>query len=237
MKTAWRVFLIVLFVHLAMALGFCAWLYASGRVDHARLAKVVDTFKQSIDDEQATLEAAQKEAEDEQARQQQALRLEAAKDGPMTLGDRLTALRRTDERAQLRIDRLERARADIQSQIELAQSQLAEEHKRLEAARAAFEKFVDQRTEQIRDEDFQQAVTLLEAQKPKQAKAMIQTLLAAEGEGLAVDYLAAMQTRTAAKVLAEFKTPEEVVTATGLIEALRQRGVFTVNGPGGGNDA
>ena len=77
-------------------------------------------------------------------------------------------------------------------------------------------------------------MTLLQSQKPKQAKAILQTLLTEGHQDQVVDYLAAMQERKAAKVLAAFKTPQEVVQATALVEALRQRGMFALPAAAGG---
>ena len=58
---------------------------------------------------------------------------------------------------------------------------------------------------------------------PKQAKAVFQELLTAGGEKQVVSYLSAMEERKAAKVLKEFKLPNEIDQAAMLIEQLRQR--------------
>lgn len=228
MKAVWHVFLIMLFLHLAAAVGFVGWLYSSGRLSKDRLHTVVEMFKPTIEQEQALLEQQQAEAVEKQKQLEKSQRLEAAKQGPLTPEERLTLLQENDERAQLRIDRLDRARRDIQGQIERAQNVLTQENKKLEAARADFEKFINQRTEQLRDEDFQKAVAMLESQQPKQAKAILQTMLAAGEQEKVVDYLAAMQERKAAKVLGEFKSAEEVAQAAVLVDALRLRGVFNL---------
>ncbi|MCC6681701.1 MAG: hypothetical protein IT445_12440 [Phycisphaeraceae bacterium] len=226
MKALWNAFLIVLFLHLATAVGFAGWLYSSGRLSKERLNAVVEMFKPTLEQEQALLEQQQAEAIEQQKQLETSQRLEAAKQGPLTPQERLTMLQESDERAQLRIDRLDRARQDIQGQIERAQNMLAQENQKLEAARTEFQQFINQRTEQLRDADFQKAVAMLEQQQPKQAKAMLQTLLVAGEQEKVVDYLAAMQERKAAKVLGEFKSADEVAQAAVLVEALRQRGVF-----------
>ena len=227
MKRLWTIIVGLLVIHFLVAAGGVGWLYASGRLDQQRYERVIDQFKLTIEQEQTQIAKAQRLAEQEAARQEQARRLEAAKAGPITLNDRLTARRQADERGELRLDRLERARTDIQGQIERVGRSLAVEQDKLTAEQLAFDEFVKERTEQWQDEDFQQAVTLLEQQKSKQTKAMLQTLLLQGEHEQVVDYLTAMQVRKAAKVIAEFKSEAEVVQATQLIASLRQRGVYT----------
>lgn len=237
-RAIWQVFLIMVFLHLILTIGFGCWLYTSGRLSKDRVTAVYEMFKPTVVEQQATDARLAAEAEEELARQEEAIRLKkAGHDGPLTPNDRILAERQMDETAQLKLDRLDRAKADIQGQIERAQAALAEQSAQLEAARAAFDAHVAQRTEQLTDADFKQAVALLSAQKPRQAKAMLQTMLAAGAKEKVVDYLAAMNNRASAAILAEFKDPAEVQQATDLVNALRERGNYTMGGSTGDTGA
>jgi len=236
-RAVWNVFVIVLLLHLIAVLGFGAWLYTSGRMDKQRLAAVYEMFKPTVAEQAAEETRLAAEIEAQRINQEKAIRMQkAGKDGQLTLSDRITADRELDEATQLKLDRLDRAKSDIQGQIERAQAALAQQSAQLEAARAEFDAYVAKRTGLMTDEDFKQAVALLSAQKPKQAKAMLQAMLTEGEQERVVNYLAAMQNRIAAKVLAEFKDPAEVEQATELVNALRARGVFTRAQPGEAGD-
>lgn len=75
------------------------------------------------------------------------------------------------------------------------------------------------------DEQFLRAVKQLEQVPAKQAKKILETLVAGKNVDQAVAYLDAMNPRAAAKVLREFKTDAEIPLATELLERLRTRGV------------
>lgn len=235
-RATWYAMLILLFLHLFVVVGFGTWLYTSGRLNKERLAAVYDMFKPTIAEQEAEEQRLAKEIEAEKFKQEEAIRLKKAGDGPITLSDRMAERREVDEGTQLKLDRLERAKLDIQGQIARAQASLDEKAAKLAKDRAAFDEHIAERTEKLASDDFNQAVALLSAQKPKQAKAMLQTMLADGEQERVVDYLAAMQNRIAAKVLAEFKDPAEVAQATELVNALRMRGVYTM-GPMGDNGA
>ena len=80
------------------------------------------------------------------------------------------------------------------------------------------------------DEDFKNAVKMVEQLKPKQAKDLFVNLINQQQVGQVTEYLAAMNLRKAGSVLKEFKEPAEIAMATDLIERLRQRGVNLLAG-------
>lgn len=228
---AWATMILIL-LHLLAGVGFGAWLVTSGRVNRERLVHVVETFKPTIAQEEAEeAHAAQLEAE-AKVLAANAARLEAVSQGPQTLQDKLATEEQADELAIHRLERLQRETDDLRRQIERAKELLAKQKADLEAERQAFQEFVDATTKQMQDADFQQAVKMYEQLKPKQAKQMFQQMLAQNQTDEVVAYLAAMQLRKAAAVLKEFKSLPEIEQAAGLINKLRERGVY-MDGDGG----
>jgi hypothetical protein len=139
----------------------------------------------------------------------------------------------------------DRARTRLEDERRMLSDQLAQATARLEAnaeqlreQRASMQKGITDDSQRKSDEQFLQAVRQLEQIPPKQAKKVLETLMAGEsgkngtgtgvdGAGLeqAVSYLDAMSPRAAAKVLREFKTDGDIMLATELLERLRTHGV------------
>lgn len=215
----------VLALNLLAIVALVGWLYASDRLDARRVNDVIDTFRLTLAEETSlAAEAAAAEAQAQEMRVQMA-RLEAVADGPKTTQDRLFDQQQRDEIAEARVQRLQRDIADLQRQLELAQSRIAKDRAQLIADRQAFEAALQRETELQTSESFQQAVRTYEQLKPRQVKQMFQSLMDEGHTAQVVDYLATMQTRKAAAVLKEFKEPQEIEQAAGLVEALRNRGI------------
>ena len=111
-------------------------------------------------------------------------------------------------------------------------AQLQQATARMEANIAAFEQrrssfHISQQDDRQRkiDEQFLQAVKQLEQLPAKQAKGVLEQLLADKNVDQAVAYLDAMSPRAAAKVLREFKSGPDLALATELLERLRTFGV------------
>jgi alanyl-tRNA synthetase len=146
------------------------------------------------------------------------------------LQDRLQLKQRADEIARHRLTRLQEATGDLRQQIQRAKQRIAEKQKALKQNRKQFEQFLKERTEQLQEEDFQKTVTMYENLDAEQTKRMFQQLLQKDQQDQVIQYLAAMQTRQAAKVLQAFETQPEIEQATNLLEKLRQRGVHPLAG-------
>ncbi len=217
---------LLILVHvLALAAGV-AWLYGSGRLNRERVERVVDVFRPTLEQERRAREEAEVLEAEAEAQAARVARLEAVADGPITLGEVLQRRQRGDEVGAARLDRLQRERAALEANHQLALAELKRQREALDAEREAFVKQLERHNEPARDEAFQQAVQMYEQLDAGQAKAMLQELLDAGEQRQVVDYLAAMQLRKAAAILGEFETQPELAQASRLVEALRQRGVF-----------
>lgn len=217
--------IVLVLIHVLLAGALVGWLQMTDRLSGDRIDRAVAIFRWSHAQEQAMdAQAAELQAQTE-AIAEQNRRLAAVAEGPKPMSEMFAQVQAGDQIARHRVDRVLRETADLRSQIERARQHLAEQHATLERERAAFETLVQERETALEAEDFQQALALLEQLRPRQAKQMLQTLLAAGEQEQVVRYLAAMQLRKSAGILREFKTEAEIPQATALLELLRERGV------------
>ncbi|OHB84492.1 MAG: hypothetical protein A2V98_19070 [Planctomycetes bacterium RBG_16_64_12] len=96
------------------------------------------------------------------------------------------------------------------AQLSVEQGQLAEDRKALRQVQEAFEAQLAASKQEAQTEGMQTLGGILESLKPKQAKEQIIQMLASEEIDKVVILLSAMTESKRAKILAEFKTPEEV---------------------------
>jgi len=223
MRTLFTAFILVLVINV-LALGALAgWLGATGRLSKDRVREAVSVFNQSIEEQKALEAEAEKAAQEAQALAERALRMEQVAGGPVSPEARLASLQIVDEKKRALIER-QKVEADalkhqLDAQRKLIESRIAE----LEEKQRLFEASVAAQIEQMQEDDFKEAIAMLEGIPPKQAKAVFQELLTSGDESQVVSYLSAMEERKAAKVLKEFKLPNEIDQAAMLIEQLRQR--------------
>ena len=225
MKAVWTVISVVLLINAMIVAGAVGWLYHTGRLSRQRIEQARDVFELTIQQEQQQELQARELEEQSRERAMEIARLESVSDGPITLADRLRAEQRGDELAKQRVERLNRDIMDIRRQLDLGKSLLSKRQAQLDAERRAFEQSVQRQAKLRQDADFKQTVQMYQQVKPKQAKQMFQELIKQGKQSQVVDYLAAMQLRKAAAVLKTFKTSQEIVQATDLLQVLRQRGV------------
>jgi hypothetical protein len=214
---------LVLLINLMAIGGFIGWLGASGRMDRDRLQAMVEMFSPTLEQERAL--QADADAAEAQAQQyaREVARLESVADGPRTLGDRLDASRQATDLGRHRVERLREDRSAIERRLQTDRGLLERQRELLDQQRTEFEQHVQQLADQRQSEDFRRAVQTLEQLPPGQAQQMVQTLVDAGQQDLAVEYLAAMQLRKSAAILREYQGPEGAQQATELVEALRQR--------------
>lgn len=230
MRSLLTAIIAVLMLNLLAVFALAGWLHQTGHLSKERVAKAVDLFRPTLEEEAKLNEEVAARQVETEAMQVQLARLEAVAEGPMTTDDRLARQQERDELAEARVQRLQRDIQDLQRQLEIAQTQIAKDRDRLKQDRTVFEAALLQETKQREDANFKQAVKTFEQLKARQVKQMFMNLMAEGKSSQVVDYLAAMQLRKAAAVLKEFKDEAEIAQATNLIEELRQRGVDVMGG-------
>ena len=223
MRTILTAFTLVLVINV-LALGALAgWLGASGRLSKDRLRDAVAVFNQTIEEE-SQLAAEAEEAELEaQALAERALRMEQVAGGPVTPEARLESIEVVDEKTRALLERQKVEANALKRQLDAQQRLIEEKIAELDKKQKAFDAAIASKVEQMQSEDFKEAIAMLEGIPPKQAKGVLQQWLNDGGQEQVVDYLSAMEERKAAKVLKEFKLPNEVAQAATLIEQLRMR--------------
>lgn len=223
MRTLYTAFILVLLVNALALGGLFAWMGSTGRLSKNRVHEAVAVFKHTLQEQEA-LEAEAAEAEQQAlALAERAMRLEQVAGGPVTPEQRLASIQQVDEKQQALIERQKAEAQALQHQLDVQMKLIEAKLSELDAKQQAFDEAVAAQLDEMQQEDFKEAVAMLEGIPPKQAKGVFQQMLKQGEDDQVVSYLSAMQQRLAAKVLKEFKLPNEVAQATQLIEQLRQR--------------
>lgn len=223
MRTAAAAIVLLLIAHVFLVTAGGLWLAATDRLSGERLTAVVDVFRET--------NAAQAKREAEAAAAEQAAlevqadlaRMEDVSDGPQRLEDRLRERLESDDFAMHRLERMKQESSSVIQRLAQDRAYVQAELARLDREREAFAAEVAGREAALADADFRRAVETLEQLKPKQAKAVVQELVAGGDRDQAVAYLAAMDLRKSAGVLKQFKGDVEAAEAAVLIEAIRRR--------------
>ena len=223
MRTLFTAVVLFIFINALALGGLFAWLATSGRLDKHRADQVVEMFKSTIAQQEQVKAEAQAAAEESRKVAEQAVRMEQVANGPLSPEMRLQRMAELNQHQRQLVERRQVEIDAIQRQLDLTRTQVDQRIEQFEKERDAFELAVEQRVTEFEDQDFKQAVALLEGLPPKQAKDMILEYLDQGIEPQVVSYLAAMDNRLATKVLKEFKDPREVEQAARLIEQVRLR--------------
>jgi hypothetical protein len=223
MRTLFTAFILVLVINV-LALGALAgWLGSTGRLSKERMRDAVAVFDQTIEEE-ARIAAEQEQADLEaQEMIERDLRMQQVAGGPVTPEARLKSIQVVDEKRRALIERQKVEAAALKRQLNAQQKLIEQKIAELDAKQEAFDTAIASKIEKMQSEDFKEAIAMLEGIPPKQAKQVLQEWLTEGSQEQVVDYLSAMEERKAAKVLKEFKLPNEVEQAATLIDQLRQR--------------
>ncbi len=123
-----------------------------------------------------------------------------------------------DLNLQLREQALTNALAQLQSE----QERFAQREKQFQADRAAFETQLAAAAKNAQSAGQQEVRRILESIKPKQAKELLQSMLENKEQDDVVTLLAGMTESKRAKILAEFKTPEETKNIEEVLRRIRK---------------
>lgn len=223
MRTLITAITLVLVINI-LALGALAgWLGTTGRLNKERVRNAVAVFNHTIEEEAMLAEEAEQAELDDQALAERALRMEQVAGGPVTPEARLQSIQVIDENQRALLERQKVEAEALRRQLNVQQRLIEEKIAELDTKRKAFDAAIAARIEEMEGADFQEAIAMLEGIPAKQAKQVIQEWLTSGSQDQVVEYLSAMEERKAAKVLKEFKLPNEVAQAATLIEQLRLR--------------
>jgi flagellar motility protein MotE (MotC chaperone) len=212
MKKIVNVIVLALAMNFLLVVGAGGWLFSSGHLDKA---KFVEVKKILFPPEVPVVPATQPAPTTGPASHLDEL---LAKATGRTVNEQVDSIRQAFAAEEAELDRRTRELQDLQRQVDLAKDQARLDRTRIEAEK----KDVDtQQAEEVRlaaDKGFQDSLALYNAMKPKQVKTIFMTL----SDDTVVQYLRAMDPRTATKITAEFKLPEEITRIQKVMEKIRQ---------------
>jgi hypothetical protein len=221
MKKLLTVLMLTLAMNFLAAVGGVAYLFQSGKLDKAKVAQIKDivTGKGAATQPSATTQPSSSGS------RLNLTNLMANQTGHSAV-EQIEFLSRTFDARMLELDQRQRQITDLQRQVDLANQKLA-------ADRAALDKrekdLADQQQQAQRlqsDQGFQTSLALYDSLPPKQVKTMFMAL----SEQTVQQYLQAMDTRTAGKIIKEFKSPDETSFIQRVLERIRQSQVASTDG-------
>ena len=221
MKTLWNIVSFLAVVHLLALIMFVGWLWKSGRLDSARIDELREMLAMTIPEAQAAAATAAGEA----ALRHQEMAAENLRQNPgLPSGLRVRAITDARQSEQRAVRRLSDVKAELARQMAQAQARIDEQRDALESKRRTIDGGAAGERERRSAEQLRKTVKLLESLPPKLVKRQIIELVNSGSKDQAVIYLDAMNQRIAGKVLAEFKTDQEIKLAKELLERVRTLG-------------
>ena len=214
MKKLWNVFVLTLAINfLAVAAGV-AYLYKDGRLDRTRF----EAIRLVLYPPPAPVPAAATQPA-APARVEPVLQLGellAQKSG-LSTAEQLEFIQQTFDARMAEVDRRQRELADLQRQVDMANSALARDRTALDAEKKQLADREQLAATLAADKGFQDSLKLYQSMPAKQVK---QLFMAMDDETVA-RYLQAMEPRGATKIVREFKAPDEVQRIQRVLERMR----------------
>jgi glutaredoxin 2 len=213
MKKMLTVLVLALALNFIAAAGGVGWLYRTGHLDKSKLKQIREVLfppppppapVQNVADEATT---------------RPSLRLEEmmAKLTGRSAAEQVDYIQHTFDAQMLQLDRRQRELADLQRQVDLANQKLAQDRQAFEQQQQALVAREQEASKLETDKGFQDTLALYTAMPSKKVKEIFLTL----SEDTVEQYLDAMEPRTAAKIIKEFKTPSETAFIQRVLERMR----------------
>jgi hypothetical protein len=213
MKKLFSILIAMLALNFLAAAGGAGWLYKTGHLDKDRAIKIRELLFPAPDapTTQPSAPVAVSAAP--------TLRLDTLleKERGRPVAEQIDFVKRTFDQEMLMFDRRQRELSDLQKQIDLANLKLASDRAQYKQDQAALLASKTAADKLQSDKGFQDSLALYSISPPKQVKTIFMNL----GESTVEQYLDAMDQRTAAKIIKEFKTPAETAFIQAVLERMR----------------
>jgi flagellar motility protein MotE (MotC chaperone) len=193
--------------------GGAGWLVKTGHLDRDRLKEVKKILFPPPEPPPADSTASTDATTQPSARLDQLL----AKASGRTGGEQVEFIQQTFDAQSAQLDRRERELNDLQRQVDLAKGQMSRDRAKLEQDRTDLTARQQQDTKEASDKGFQDSLQLYSSMPAKNVKAIFLSL----SDDVVQQYLEAMPPRTAAKIIKEYKTPEELDRIQKVLERMR----------------
>lgn len=222
MKKLWNVFVLTLAVNFLAVVGAVAYLYASGHLDPTRVKAIRALLypppaAQAPAATQPAAEAGRRTGAGEPV-----LRLGELleqKSG-LSTSEQLSYLQQTFDARMAELDRRQRELIDLQRQVDMANTTLARDRTALEAEKKQLAEREQLAAKLANDQGFQDSLELYKSMPARQVK---QVFLSMDDETVK-RYLQAMEPRGAAKIIREFKAPDELQRMQKILDQMRAGG-------------
>ena len=214
MKKLFDTLVLLLAANFLAVAGLVGWLYKSGHLDRERVQSIKQTlFPPPSSDAPTTQPVIPEIAPPASQRLAELL----ARHTRHSSAEQVELVQQSFDTTMAQLDRREREVGDRERQVANGLAKLANDRKLLEADR---QKLSDQERQADRlasDKGFQDTLNLYNTMSSRQVKSLFMTM----DETSAAEYLDAMQPRTAAKIIKEFKGPDETGRMKRILDKMR----------------
>jgi hypothetical protein len=222
LKKLFLVLVLTLALNFIALVGGVGYLFQSGQLNKSKIAQIKDVIFAPPPPPPAPPAATTSKTPDSRT---VLANLMSGQTGRSAL-DQVEFLRRTFDAQMLELDQKQRQVSDLQRQVDLANQKLAQDRAALDK-RAKDLDAKEQEAQRLQDDaGFQSSLALYTAMPAKQVKSIFMTL----GEQTVQQYLQAMDTRTAGKIIKEFKSADETAFIQRVLERIRQSQVSSTDG-------
>jgi flagellar motility protein MotE (MotC chaperone) len=132
-------------------------------------------------------------------------------------GEQVDFIRQTFDAEMAELDRRQRDLQDLEHQIELARAQTKLDRAKIDRAQKQLVEAQEQQKKLASDKGFQDSLDLYNVMPAKQVKTIWMTL----SDDTVMQYLQAMEPRTAGKIIKEFKAQDETARIQKVLEKIR----------------
>jgi hypothetical protein len=216
MKKLFNVIVLTLAVNFLAVAGAVVYLRADGRINRER----VFAIKEILFPAPAT-QPSEHTTRPADPTTQPLLRLEEllSKQTGRSAAEQVEFIRHTFDAQMAQLDRRQRELSDLQRQVDLAKEQLARDRSSLGQQKGALEAREQEAARLESDKGFQDSLAMYKSLPGKQVKSIFMTL----DDKLVGQYLRAMEPRASARIVKEFKSPEEAQFIQKVMERIRQQ--------------
>lgn len=214
MKRLWNVLVLTLALNFLAVAGLVGYLHQTGRLTRDRVNQIKLVLFPPPEPQAPTTQP----APDPTTRPTLVLEELLAKRPSMTAGDQVKFIHQTFDERQAELGRRQQFLEAQQRQIDLAQGKLQEDR---DAFDAEVKKFRDEQAQAKKlasDTGFQNTLADYSALPARQVKGIFTTL----GDDVVRMYLEAMDPRAVAKIVKEYKTPDELDRIQKIMEKIRK---------------
>jgi BMFP domain-containing protein YqiC len=218
MKKLFTVLMLTLAMNFLALAGGVGWLYQHGQIDKEKIAAIKEILFPKPAETPTTQPS-------EDPTTQPIMRLEEllAKATGRSASEQVEFIQHAFDAQMAILDRRQRELIDLQRQVDLSKQQMTKDLTSLQQRKQALDAREQEATRLASDTGFQDSLNLYNTMPSKQVKTIFMGL----DDTTVKNYLEAMQPRTAAKIIKEFKSADETARIEKILEQMRLAQVST----------